>query len=178
MPDFDKHFDILKAVRYLTSTQVLVGVPSDNEPHLGADVGPNQRKDEGSQSTPLTNAELAYLHSNGVPERNIPARPFLQPGIDTVKDKILAIFEHAAKAALDGNTGEVDQSFDAVGLLAQGAVRGYIAAGIPPPLKPATIAARRRRTKGSSYKRPAGDTVPLIDTAQLLHSISYVKRKV
>ena len=187
---------IREAMKRLTETKVLVGVPSDDEtPHLGVDVSSgNARKDEGKKE--ITNAELAYIHSNGAPEVNIPARPFLEPGIKEVQDKITTVFKNAAKFAMQGDYSLVDQALDAVGLLAQAAARQKIADGIPPPLSPVTVAMRMRRTKASSYKRKASvdaqiafneqfkqtgsmegsPTTPLYDTGQLVASISYVKR--
>jgi hypothetical protein len=183
---------IREAMKRLTETKVLVGVPSDDEtPHLGVDVSSgNARKNEGKKE--ITNAELAYIHSNGAPEVNIPARPFLEPGIKEVQDKITTVFKNAAKFAMQGDYSLLD----AVGLLAQAAARQKIADGIPPPLSPVTVAMRMRRTKASSYKRKASvdaqiafneqfkqtgsmegsPTTPLLDTGQLVASISYVKR--
>lgn len=191
--------NIKEAFKRLTETKVLVGIPSDDEtPHLGADVkGGNQRQPEpGQKNSEITNAELAYIHSNGAPERNLPARPFLEPGIKDVQDQIETVFKNAAEFALQGDYDKVDQAFDVVGLLAQAAVRNKIAEGIPPPLSPVTVARRQRRTKNSSYKRKAAvdaqiafneqfaitgsmvgsPTTPLYDTGQLVAAISYVKR--
>jgi hypothetical protein len=64
----------------------------------------------------------------------------------------------------------------------QAAVSGIkvrIVAGIPPPLSPVTVARRRIRSAGSSYRRratTASDTTPLVDTAQMLNSVSFVLR--
>lgn len=190
---------IKEAFKRLTETKVLVGVPSDDDqPHLGADVkSGNERKQAESGKEPITNAELAYIHSNGAPEVNIPARPFLEPGIADVQSDIQTIFKNAAEFALKGDYTLVDQALDAVGLIAQAAARKRIADGIPPPLSPVTVAHRMRRTKASSYKRKASvaaqiafneqfeqtgsmegsPTTPLLDTGQLVASISYVKRK-
>lgn len=187
---------VLEALRKLTKTRVLVGIPSDAEqPHLGDSPGQNIRQDAGKAGKrELTNAELAYIHTHGAPEVNLPARAFLEPGVKRVEEQIKGRFQDAAKAGLRGDNAVVDANFDAVGLLVQSAARAVIAEGIPPPLKPSTVAARMHRTKASSYKRKAAanaqrdfnatfagsmegsPTTPLIDSAQLLHAISFVKR--
>ena len=189
--------DITEALRLLTKTQVLVGIPSDKEPGLGQG-GPNTRQPSPDNPHGLTNAELGYIHEHGAPEANIPARPFLHPGVDRVRTEIAQRLTHAAEQAMLGNIGVVEKTFDAIGLIAQAAVRQTITDQIPPPLSPATVARRMRRTKASKYKRKAtvakqvafnaqfeqtgsmagSPTTPLDDTGQLLHSINYVKREV
>lgn len=186
-----------RAIRVLTETSTLVGVPSDAEqPHLGANPGPNVRVEGGKPH--ITNAALAYIHTHGAPEINLPARPFLMPGLQDKKDEIVERLQYGATAALKGDYGTVDRVFDQIGLIGQSAARRKIAEGIPPPLRPATVAARRRRSKGSSYRRKASaqaqealnasfdagivsmaesPTTPLIDTGSLLASITYVKRR-
>lgn len=41
----------------------------------------------------ITNAELGYIHEYGAPEANIPARPFLIPGVESVKGKALELMK-------------------------------------------------------------------------------------
>jgi hypothetical protein len=158
----------------------MVGVPSDSEqPHLGSGVEPNKR--QTIAGTEINNATLAYIHTHGVPELNIPARPFLEPGVAANRPRIEQRLRDAAAAGLAGNLDAVDRNLDAIGLETQAAVRLVITEGIPPPLARSTIDARRRRSKGSKYRRKAKsqlETTPLYDTGQLLHSISYVKREV
>lgn len=145
----------LKAIRKLTENQALVGIPADN----------NQRQQTGQ---PITNAALGYIHENGSPAQNIPARPFLVPGVTNAQPRTIDLLTQGAKAALDGDAGAMDRALNAAGLNAVSEVKRKITAGIPPPLK------RPRRRKG----RPrGGQQTPLIDTGQLLNSITYVVRK-
>lgn len=177
---------ISAAIKALSEKRVMVGVPATGEKLLGAG-GSNIR-----QSGAITNAQLAYIHNNGAPEVNIPARPFLRPGVESVKDKIIKGLEAAGKAAFAGNAVEVDKALIRVGLIAQAAVRNKITDGPFLPLAPATIAARLRRGhpgqqahsiygKGaiaSDIHAAATGMRPLVDTGQLRAAINFVIRKV
>lgn len=147
---------VIGGIEKLATTRVMVGVPAEK----------SSRKD----GSPVTSADLAYIHENGAPEAGIPARPFLKPGIANKQEEIEDRLKAVGNAALDGNVGAVDRGFNAVGLIGQNAVRAKINEGVPPPLKPATLAARRARGR-------TGDK-PLIDTGQLRNALTYVIRKV
>jgi len=147
--------DLEKALAALTENIVYVGIPADNT---------NRTDDD-----PLGNAAIGYIQENGSPINNIPARPFLVPGVQSVADKVAGIFQKAGENALSGDLTAVQQGMNAAGLAAQSAVKRHITEGIPPPLAQSTLAARAAR----AVKR----TKPLIDTGQLLNSITYVIRK-
>ena len=57
---------LTQGIEVLTTMQVMVGVPDDKS---------------GRREGEINNAELAYIHDKGAPEANIPARPFMEPGI-------------------------------------------------------------------------------------------------
>lgn len=145
------------AFAQLAQQEVLVGVPSEDA----------ARKSEEKQ--PMNNATLAYIQDNGSPAANIPERPFMRPGIQDCKEKVVKQFKNGAKAALEGNADAIDKALHTSGLIAQAAIRNRINAGPPPPLAKSTLAARRRRGRTG--------TVPLVDTGQLRNSINYVLRK-
>lgn len=150
------------ALKALGTNKVLVGIPQEANPRSGEPIG---------------NASLGYIHELGSPARNIPARPFLRPGVEKSKSHWLPKLEQAARDALAGEPLLMRRHLGEAGQLATNAVQATIAAGIPPPLKPETVARRRIRTPGSSYRRQAispSDTVPLIDTGSLLRSITWV----
>lgn len=157
---------LLEGIASLTKSEVLVGVPEDKA----------ARQDGG-----ITNAQLAYIHSKGAPEANIPARPFMEPGIARAKDAIAEEMKAGANAALAGKgVAEVERFLGRAGQIAVNSAQAVIRAGIPPPLKPATIAKRRIRSAGSKYRRKAtsaNETTPLWDTGQLLRAITWVIRK-
>lgn len=143
--------DTIKAILKLAKKDVLVGVPESAGEHEDAEI---------------SNAALAYIHNYGAPAANIPARPFMEPGIETAKPKIVGQMKKAGQAATDRNVEAVEKSLHACGLIAQNSVRAAITDGDFAPLKPATVKARERA--GHS-----GDK-PLIVTGQLRNAITYV----
>lgn len=173
---------LVAALKALVGRKLMVGVPSDDEqPHRGiGTVSPNERVDSAGVSQPMNNATIGYVHETGAPEVGIPARPHLVPGVNAAKEKLVGRLGNAGKAVLRGDLPAADRYLEAAGLEAVSSVRRTIQAGVPPPLKPATVAARRRRSKGSTYRRKAvaaSDTTPLIDSGNYVQSISYVIRR-
>lgn len=156
---------IERVLAMLRKSRVLVGIP--------AEAG----RDDGGPS----NAVLGYLHEYGEPERDIPARPFLRPGAESVGDKIVEELQRGAQRAVavvitpsgsfEQAIPEVDKALHRIGLVAQNAVRARLSEGIPPPLSPRTIYARLHRKKG---RRSGGEMKPLIDSGQLRRSVTYV----
>lgn len=153
-------------IRKLTGLAVLVGIPAE-------------KTDRDGDNSGMTNAALGYIHENGSPAANIPARPFLAPGIREASPKVTGYFRQAGQAAMDGDQDKVDRCLAAAGIEAVNAVQSLITSGIAPELKPATVRARRRRSTGSSYRRKAtsaSEVTPLIDTGELLRSITHIVR--
>lgn len=133
--------------------QVYVGVPSNGDQREGGPIG---------------NASLAYIHEKGSPAANIPAPPFMEPGVQSAQGAVESALKSGAISALS-NFGAVDATLNKVGLIAQTAIKKFIVAGTGfKPLSESTLKARKRR--GLSR------TKPLIDTASLLNSITYVVR--
>lgn len=150
----DRVSGLKEAFHLLTLKDVLVGIPSDTA----------ERKEDAS----LTNAEIGYIQEHGAPEANIPARPFLIPGIREGKDGIVGQLRAAAKKTMRGDRSAAEQGLNRAGMVAQNFVRTEINKGIAPSLAPTTIKARQRRGRTG--------TKPLIDTGQLRNSITYVLR--
>lgn len=140
-----------KAIELLQRKEILVGVPQAND-----------RRKTG----PINNATLAAIHDRGSPSQNIPARPFMDPGIKSVSAKIEQKLLSAGQAVLEGDSNKAAQRLEETGLIAQNGLRAMVNSNIQPPLKPATLAARRRR--GRTGERT------LIDTAQMRNSLTYV----
>lgn len=169
----DRTVEVAKAIELLATTRVMVGVPASEA---------LRKPDDEERRSPINNAALAYIHENGAPEVGIPPRPFLKPALREHKDEITRGLKIAGQLALDGKGAEkVLKQLKVVGIRAVSAVKMKIRTGPFVPLKPRTIAARRRRSKGSKYRRKAtgaSDVTPLIDTAQMLNAINFVIRKV
>lgn len=167
--------DVLKGINDLTKQRVLVGIP-----------GETAERDQDEYG-PMNNATLGYIHDNGSPAANIPARPFLKEGIEEGEEAIAAQLKKAAQAALDGDDGRMEKRLHAAGLEAQAAVKEKLNSGPFEPLADSTLRARAGRgRKGAAEElasRAAGNAPnadnarPLVDTGQLRNSITYVIRK-
>lgn len=157
----DNYAGVLDALKQLSGTDVLVGIPADKA----------QRDDGG----PLNNAEIGYLQSTGATVEidgetvTLPPRPFLDMGIEDSRDKTTARLKLAAQAALDGNVGMAEQHLEAAGQIASVASQAVIGAGDRlAPLSEKTKA--KRRKNGQDFK-------PLYDTHKMMESITYIVRK-
>lgn len=146
---------VAASINSLSGQRVMVGVPDVNA----------GRKQGGS----FNNASRAYVHDNGAPEANIPARPFMEPGILEAKDDIEKRLRQSAEAALDGDTTKLDRGLHAAGLIAASSIKSKITAGPFQPLAERTLEARRRRG--------VTRTSPLIDIGEMRAAIAYVIRK-
>lgn len=143
-------------IRELGAGRVLVGIPAEHA----------LRKPEPGEDPGVNNALLGYVHQNGSPAKNIPARPFLPEGVREGQERIADVLEGAARNTLAGRGAPADVTLHKVGLIAQAAVRAKITEGPFAPLAPKTLA--KRRKKGRTGERP------LIDTGQLRNAINYV----
>jgi phage gpG-like protein len=119
--------------------------------------GGNDRHDDD----PITMIELAAIHEFGAPAANIPERSFIRRTIEKNRSELVAMSAKLAQQILRGKL-EPEAVLKILGEWAVAKVRAEITSGdgIPPPLKPATIA-----RKGSSR--------PLVDTGRLLGAIAY-----
>lgn len=164
------------ALTALAKREVLVGFPEDT----------TERDDDGDKD--LTNAELAYIHDNGAPEANIPARPFMIPGIAAAEGRLAETMLAGGRRVLQSKHPhlEVEPALHTVGLVAQAAIRSKINEGVPPPLAEATLHDRARRgRKGAKMeleRRSRGEAPstefakPLIDTGQMRNAVNYAIR--
>ncbi|HET8689342.1 MAG TPA: hypothetical protein VFM18_22255 [Methanosarcina sp.] len=148
----DKLAEVLQSLRMMQSKAVFVGIPLSSD-----------RKDDS-----LGNAQIAFIQEFGSDHANIPARPFLRPAIASIKYRVIQELKTGAKLALQGQDMHI--SYEKAGLIGQSAVKKWIVSGEGfEPLKPSTLYSRQRRRKSTT----AG-TKPLIDTGQMLNSITYV----
>jgi hypothetical protein len=173
---------IFKSMAELTGKAVYVGIPEAEAP-----------RDEEPE---MNNARLGYIHEFGSPKVNIPARPFLIPGVQNVEAETAAELKKAADAALAGDSKLADQHLNRTGIIAANEVKRVINSNIPPPLKPRTIA-DRYKNRGTKTRRDneilylklidqgmdpgaaqdEAGIIALIDTGQLRNSITYVVKK-
>ena len=177
----DRYPDFVKAVNRLTKRQVLIGFPAD---------GAARKPEEGDTHPPAVNSLIGYVLETGSPARNIPARPFLVPGVKSAQDQVADRLQKGAVAVMNGNPEAADKTLDAVGLMGVSAVQRYMTSGQFQPLSDGTIEARARRgRKGAKqYLKLKSEGVPtdvlagaelvkpLIDTGQLRRAVTYVIR--
>jgi hypothetical protein len=142
------------AIRAIGAKRVLVGVPESEDA---------RKPDENGKMPAIGNAALAYIHNNGAPEANIPARPFMEPGLKIAQPKIEALMLDAGKNLFDL---PIWVTLNQVGLEARSAIKIKINDGPFVPLAKSTIAARKRKGIESED--------PLKRTLEMLNSISYV----
>jgi hypothetical protein len=105
-------------------------------------------------------AMIGAVHEFGAPERGIPQRPWLRPGIKSGKADYVRLNRVNLLRILKGTMSK-ETAYKQLGAMAVGKVQAYIRQGDHfKPLKEATI-----KAKGSS--------APLIDTGQMIQAISY-----
>lgn len=155
----DESKRVLTGLEALARARVLVGVPAATSA---------RKADPEVKAGPILNAGLAYLHENGAPKSNIPARPFLVPGVRDAAPGAIAHMKAGALAELQ-TPGGLEKGLHRAGLHAQAVVKKRIVAqeGFA-PLSPRTLKAR--------LAAGFNGTKALIRTAQLLNSITYVVR--
>lgn len=116
-------------------------------------------------------AYVAAIHEFGVPSKNIPSRSFMRTTCAEKKTEWKAITTHEAKRILKGETTIAD-TMELIGLKAAGDIRKKISSITTPPLKNATIAARK--SKMSNKKTQGLLTKPLIDTGRLMSTCTNI----
>ena len=151
---------VARAVLAMSRDRVMIGIHAD---------GP-ARREPGAPS----NAVIGYVMETGAPDLNIPARPFLVPGLRDAQPAAVGVLKQAAVAALKdvsalkttaSGSGPVLQGLQAVGAVGRDAVKARIDSGPFKALAPRTIAARQKRGNSS--------TDPLKDTLQLQQAVTY-----
>ncbi len=147
----DNKDEFFKSLNALIKKKVIVGIPSD--------------KTERNDDEPITNAEIGYISEFGDPERNIPQREFLRPGVELVKSECAIALAKAIHAVFDKSKGDPEIYLHATGIKASTSVKGFVEAGNFINLSDYTIFKRKLRGRTG--------TKPLIDTGQFLASITY-----
>lgn len=150
----DNTSQVLSAIQKMAGKHVVVGIPSENA----------ERKD-----SEFTNAQIGYVNEFGSPANNIPARPFLIPGVQQASEKCANVLGKFAKQGFDDATA-IDRGLNAAGIVAVSTVKNRITSSEGfAPLSERTLAEREQ----AGFK----GTKPLIRTGQLLNSITYVVRE-
>ncbi len=149
--------------------QKLLRELSNGEAHVKVGVLGGPKKERGP-GEPVDNVDLALIHEFGAPAVGIPERSFLRSTFNEGKTSYISMLRTLLGRVLDerrarkkaGLRMTLRKALDIVGLKMAIDSKKKITEGegIPPPLKPATVA-----RKGSSR--------PLVDTGRLLNSITH-----
>ena len=112
----------------------------------------------------ITNAELMFIHENGSPVRNIPARPVLQLTIDYANQNLLQnCIDKCIKIILDKNADEqlIRQELEKLAIKIENYARKLIYSNDG-----------RLAPNAPSVARAKGGNHPLFNTGQLARSIT------
>lgn len=120
---------------------------------------------DGSQnhSEGMTVFQIGMIHEFGVPEKGIPRRSFIRVPIENNIKEITKLIENNHRLVAE-NSMSAKVALNRIGIKAQNTIKESFRNNDWKPLKRATI-----KRKGSSK--------PLIDTGQLIGSISYIVEK-
>ncbi|MHC2108337.1 hypothetical protein [Methylobacterium sp. CM6246] len=143
-----------RAVLRELNKRVAIGIPGDSM--HAAEKG----------EAPISNAVLGYRFEHGDPEKNLPERPHLVPGIESIREQAAARLKKAAEQAFLGDLSAPEKALHSIGILGVNAVQAQITDGAFAPLAERTIKARIRRGRTG--------TKPMLDTGQYRRSFSYV----
>ena len=115
-------------------------------------------------------AYVATIHEFGHPESGIPPRPFMRPAIADGEGLWRAFAVQEAAKIFAGAT-TVEDMFEKLGLSVSGDIAKAITAVTEPALKPATIAAKRRKMANQSVVGALDK--PLVESGLMLASVTH-----
>lgn len=145
-----------EALKNLPKYVLEIGVFSDDDPRKGPS--------KTYLQIGVTNAELMFIHENGSPLRNLPARPVLQMTIDYANENLVyKTVQKGIKAMIENDLKPeaFENELNKLALRLENYARKIIYSndGRLAPNAPSTIKAK-------------GDNHPLFDTGQLARSIT------
>ena len=144
---------MMNGLDWIENSGVYVGVPEDE----------SSREDED-----ITNAELLFIHTNGSPINNVPARPVIEPALEDDMERLTSMLKDFANEAIEGNFEEAQKQLERTGMRAQNVCRNWFTNADNNWPENAPSVRERKIKKGSTEPRP------LIDTGELRKSIIYV----
>jgi hypothetical protein len=150
-----------EALLRLSGGFVKVGFPEGKAPGSPGDPGkPRKKKPKKPWDNMSEVARIAVWNEFGVPAKNIPSRPFFRNAIDGNREKLKEfkkdIYEQVLQKKITPH-----QALELIGLWMQDKIRESILKGSWMP-----NSERTKREKGSSK--------PLIDSGQLINSLTFV----
>lgn len=116
---------------------------------------------DGTAKSMIDQVQIAAVHEFGAPKRHIPERSFVRATYDENVHKLNRIADVELDRIFKGQS-TLRKSLARMGEFLTAKMKNRIRKRIAPPLSPATIKAK-------------GSDVPLIDTAQMIQSITHVE---
>lgn len=116
-------------------------------------------------------AGVAYVQEFGSPARGIPPRLGMRTTASERREEWKHTVEQISRAAAQGKVAP-GQVMEALTLAAEGHMRETITKVTSPPLKQATIDARKRRLANGGAGAQASIGKPLVDTGILLNTLT------
>lgn len=169
-----------KLIKQFAKTTILVGIPEEK----------TKRRKKKDQT--MNNATLLFIHTNGSPKRNLPARPLIEPALSANDnaEKISSDLKEVGKKILDQDLTGAKRLMKVTGIDAVNIVRTWF--NDPrnewPPDARATVNAKLRKNKQITLGERremlddfelgiGGINQTLVDTGQLRKAITYVIRE-
>lgn len=116
-------------------------------------------------------AGIAMVQEFGSPARGIPPRSFMRTTAEEKQTEWAKSVAQLTKAAALGKLAPAN-IMPALCMVAEGHVRQTISKISAPPLKPATVAARKRRMANGGKGAKSSIAKPLVDTGILLNTLT------
>ena len=169
---------ILKGIEALDGADVLVGIPEgdDRKQDLldraaalqltkSGNLSKKAQKLIGAADSPISNAELLFIFTNGSPLRGQEPRPVIEAAIEhqPTQDLIAKHLAASAIAALDGDEDEMIEHLDRAGQIGERASKRWF-----------TDARNGWEPNAASTIRAKGSDTPGIDTGQMRRAITHV----
>lgn len=178
---------MLAGLANLRRERVLVGIPEDENGRGEKAEGPRLQGGGFESRSPIGNAALLFLHSEGSPARKLPRRQVIQPAIKAEgnKERLMNGLKRVAQAEMEGDHEAGLAQLAKVGMAAANASKRWFTDPRNgwPPNKRATVLRKLNKLSGKRRRKAlelldaqgqaAVDTV-LVDTGQMRRAITYV----
>jgi len=164
---------IAEAMKEIQNMEALIGIPQEaNVAH----------KDENGADSPITLAELLYIHTYGSPVNNIPARDVLDSAMEHNQDDIVVLLKKVLERASNGDLEGAKAALDKAGIQGASMAKKWFTDPANGWAKNADITVdggwMKNKVSGKTfYVKGKGSNRPLVDTGELRKSITSVVRR-
>lgn len=169
---FDNTEEFLKSLT--EGINIYVGIPEENA-----------KRDDDKE---INNAQLLYIHTNGSPVKNIPARPVIEPALTASgnEEKLATDLKQIIELSLNNKKPQALMKAEQTGQRAVNMIKKWFVDPRNgwPPNAPATVWRKIRKTGKDLAERmeifqkylsgEEGINTVLVDTAEMRNSITYI----